>query len=168
MRELFEGVLKTIGNTPLVRLQRIPGPENARRGNVILGNTNCDLWVEASGVFGARFNSWDTATPSRGTTCAGGIDIGERQYESFFGAAWTEVTPAPPAKTGKEKPAAAAANASDQKAASFAADMGLGVAVLSAIPAGMWSMTTPGTLSMPSARTLASVGMPSFVQPRRL
>ena len=26
-----------IGNTPLVRLTRIPGPENARRGNVILG-----------------------------------------------------------------------------------------------------------------------------------
>jgi S-sulfo-L-cysteine synthase (O-acetyl-L-serine-dependent) len=28
---------QTIGNTPLVRLQRIPGPDNARRGNVILG-----------------------------------------------------------------------------------------------------------------------------------
>jgi S-sulfo-L-cysteine synthase (O-acetyl-L-serine-dependent) len=27
----------TIGNTPLVRFQRIPGPEHARRGNVILG-----------------------------------------------------------------------------------------------------------------------------------
>ena len=27
----------TIGNTPLVRLQRIPGADNARRGNVILG-----------------------------------------------------------------------------------------------------------------------------------
>jgi cysteine synthase B len=27
----------TIGNTPLVRLQRIPGEDNARRGNVILG-----------------------------------------------------------------------------------------------------------------------------------
>jgi len=26
-----------IGRTPLVRLQRVPGPENARRGNVILG-----------------------------------------------------------------------------------------------------------------------------------
>jgi S-sulfo-L-cysteine synthase (O-acetyl-L-serine-dependent) len=28
---------QTIGNTPLVRLQRIPGPDNERRGNVILG-----------------------------------------------------------------------------------------------------------------------------------
>jgi cysteine synthase B len=28
---------RTIGNTPLVRLQRIPGPDNERRGNVILG-----------------------------------------------------------------------------------------------------------------------------------
>jgi cysteine synthase B len=28
---------QTIGNTPLVRLQRIPGAENVRRGNVILG-----------------------------------------------------------------------------------------------------------------------------------
>jgi len=28
---------ETIGNTPLVRLQRIPGPDSARRGNVILG-----------------------------------------------------------------------------------------------------------------------------------
>lgn len=28
---------QTIGNTPLVRLQRLPGVENARRGNVILG-----------------------------------------------------------------------------------------------------------------------------------
>ena len=28
---------QTIGNTPLVRLQRIPGAENERRGNVILG-----------------------------------------------------------------------------------------------------------------------------------
>jgi cysteine synthase B len=27
----------TIGNTPLVRLQRIPGADNARRGNVVLG-----------------------------------------------------------------------------------------------------------------------------------
>lgn len=27
----------TVGNTPLVQLQRIPGPENTRRGNVILG-----------------------------------------------------------------------------------------------------------------------------------
>lgn len=27
----------TIGRTPLVQLQRLPGPENARRGNVILG-----------------------------------------------------------------------------------------------------------------------------------
>ena len=27
----------TIGNTPLVRLQRLPGPEQARRGNLILG-----------------------------------------------------------------------------------------------------------------------------------
>src|SRR4030095_8509199 len=28
---------RTIGNTPLVRLQRVPGAENERRGNVILG-----------------------------------------------------------------------------------------------------------------------------------
>ncbi len=28
---------QTIGNTPLVRLQRLSGPDNARRGNVILG-----------------------------------------------------------------------------------------------------------------------------------
>jgi cysteine synthase B len=28
---------QTIGNTPLVRLQRVPGNDNARRGNVILG-----------------------------------------------------------------------------------------------------------------------------------
>jgi len=28
---------ETIGNTPLVRLQRLPGSENARRGNVIFG-----------------------------------------------------------------------------------------------------------------------------------
>jgi cysteine synthase B len=28
---------ETIGNTPLVRLQRVPGSDNARRGNVILG-----------------------------------------------------------------------------------------------------------------------------------
>jgi cysteine synthase B len=28
---------QTIGNTPLVRLQRLPGSENTRRGNVILG-----------------------------------------------------------------------------------------------------------------------------------
>jgi cysteine synthase B len=28
---------QTIGNTPLVRLQRLPGPEQSRRGNVILG-----------------------------------------------------------------------------------------------------------------------------------
>jgi S-sulfo-L-cysteine synthase (O-acetyl-L-serine-dependent) len=28
---------QTIGNTPLVRLQRVPGDDNARRGNVILG-----------------------------------------------------------------------------------------------------------------------------------
>jgi cysteine synthase B len=27
----------TIGNTPLVRLQRIPGADNAARGNIILG-----------------------------------------------------------------------------------------------------------------------------------
>ena len=28
---------QTVGNTPLVRLQRIPGQENTRRNNVILG-----------------------------------------------------------------------------------------------------------------------------------
>ena len=30
-------ISQTIGNTPLVRLQRIPGAENAARNNVILG-----------------------------------------------------------------------------------------------------------------------------------
>jgi cysteine synthase B len=33
----FPSIDQTIGNTPLVRLQRIPGADNARRGNVILG-----------------------------------------------------------------------------------------------------------------------------------
>lgn len=33
----YATIESTIGNTPLVRLQRIPGPDNARRGNVILG-----------------------------------------------------------------------------------------------------------------------------------
>jgi cysteine synthase B len=33
----YPSIERTIGNTPLVRLQRLPGPENARRGNVILG-----------------------------------------------------------------------------------------------------------------------------------
>jgi cysteine synthase B len=33
----YPSVERTIGNTPLVRLQRLPGIENARRGNVILG-----------------------------------------------------------------------------------------------------------------------------------
>ena len=33
----YPSVERTIGNTPLVRLQRLPGAENARRGNVILG-----------------------------------------------------------------------------------------------------------------------------------
>ena len=28
---------QTIGNTPLVRLQRVPGDDNTGRGNVILG-----------------------------------------------------------------------------------------------------------------------------------
>ena len=30
-------ISQTVGNTPLVRLQRIPGPENEKRNNVILG-----------------------------------------------------------------------------------------------------------------------------------
>ena len=34
---LYPTISQTIGNTPLVRLQRIPGVENERRGNVILG-----------------------------------------------------------------------------------------------------------------------------------
>jgi cysteine synthase B len=34
---VFPSIDQTIGNTPLVRLQRIPGPDNVRRGNVILG-----------------------------------------------------------------------------------------------------------------------------------
>ena len=34
---LYPTISQTIGNTPLVRLQRIPGIENERRGNVILG-----------------------------------------------------------------------------------------------------------------------------------
>jgi cysteine synthase B len=33
----YASVEATIGNTPLVRLQRIPGADNTRRGNVILG-----------------------------------------------------------------------------------------------------------------------------------
>ena len=33
----FLTIEDTIGNTPLVRLQRIPGPENERRNNIILG-----------------------------------------------------------------------------------------------------------------------------------
>jgi len=33
----FVTIDQTIGNTPLVRLQRIPGADNERRGNVILG-----------------------------------------------------------------------------------------------------------------------------------
>jgi len=33
----FSAIDQTIGNTPLVRLQRIPGADNERRGNVILG-----------------------------------------------------------------------------------------------------------------------------------
>jgi cysteine synthase B len=33
----YQSIEATIGNTPLVRLQRIGGDENARRGNVILG-----------------------------------------------------------------------------------------------------------------------------------
>ena len=32
----------TIGRTALVRLQRIPGPESARRGNLILGKLEGD------------------------------------------------------------------------------------------------------------------------------
>ncbi|NDH83121.1 MAG: pyridoxal-phosphate dependent enzyme, partial [Burkholderiaceae bacterium] len=34
---LYPTISQTIGNTPLVRLQRIPGMDNERRGNVILG-----------------------------------------------------------------------------------------------------------------------------------
>ena len=34
---VFRTIEQTIGNTPLVRLQRIAAPENARRNNVILG-----------------------------------------------------------------------------------------------------------------------------------
>lgn len=34
---LYPTISQTIGNTPLVRLQRIPGVENERRSNVILG-----------------------------------------------------------------------------------------------------------------------------------
>jgi len=33
----FQSIDRTIGNTPMVRLQRIPGADNERRGNVILG-----------------------------------------------------------------------------------------------------------------------------------
>ena len=35
--QAYWSVERTIGNTPLVRLQRLPGADNARRGNVILG-----------------------------------------------------------------------------------------------------------------------------------
>ena len=34
---MYSNLEATIGNTPLVRLQRIPGADNTRRGNVILG-----------------------------------------------------------------------------------------------------------------------------------
>ena len=34
---IYDSIAETIGNTPLVRLQRLPGPEQARRGNLILG-----------------------------------------------------------------------------------------------------------------------------------
>jgi cysteine synthase B len=34
---LYPTISQTIGNTPLVRLQRIPGMDNERRGNVVLG-----------------------------------------------------------------------------------------------------------------------------------
>jgi cysteine synthase B len=37
MRRMYKTLEDAIGDTPLVRLQRLPGPENARRGNVILG-----------------------------------------------------------------------------------------------------------------------------------
>ena len=33
----YSTVEDTIGNTPLVRLQRLPGADDAGRGNVILG-----------------------------------------------------------------------------------------------------------------------------------
>ncbi|HVJ59882.1 MAG TPA: pyridoxal-phosphate dependent enzyme, partial [Burkholderiaceae bacterium] len=33
----YPSIERTIGNTPLVRLQRLPGADNAGRGNVILG-----------------------------------------------------------------------------------------------------------------------------------
>ncbi|MGB8545739.1 MAG: cysteine synthase B, partial [Azonexus sp.] len=33
---MYKTLQDFVGNTPLVRLQRIPGAENARRGNVIL------------------------------------------------------------------------------------------------------------------------------------
>jgi cysteine synthase B len=36
-RPLHPSIDQTIGNTPLVRLQRIPGPDNERRRNAILG-----------------------------------------------------------------------------------------------------------------------------------
>ena len=36
-RQSFGTIVQTIGNTPLVRLQRVSGDDNARRGNVILG-----------------------------------------------------------------------------------------------------------------------------------
>jgi cysteine synthase B len=37
MSRMYKTLEDAIGDTPLVRLQRLPGPENARRGNVILG-----------------------------------------------------------------------------------------------------------------------------------
>ena len=36
-RSDYPTIEQTIGNTPLARLQRIPGPENAARGNLLLG-----------------------------------------------------------------------------------------------------------------------------------
>ena len=37
MSQLYKTIEDTVGNTPLVQLRRIPGPEAAARGNIILG-----------------------------------------------------------------------------------------------------------------------------------
>lgn len=44
-------------------------------GNVLMGNHHCDLFIEDKCTIGLRFNRWDSAFPSWGTVCEGGVDI---------------------------------------------------------------------------------------------
>ena len=45
----YKTIEDTIGNTPLVQLQRIPGAGNAERGNVILGKLGATTRPARSG-----------------------------------------------------------------------------------------------------------------------